>query len=307
MMSTVSNNTLKCAAICLLFQVLAAQTIKGDSLEAKVYQEDFLLYEPLVLAVRLHLDEPFIPNMEDPHEALKQLRKLRRRLVGEIREDDTVIYRIPLSTPEFLPASEPTSDFRATVIGFLGRTDERGQAFTHFERVGSYLIVVRDLEQGVEANPIRLRISDPEEEEASAADLFRSAFPMAVMSIIEQKADEKTRGCFERLASEYPETPYGKYAIVSLALMHYNATFAEHNNKGGAPVWAPVAEELTKAVGAFNGWHPLRGHALFRLALAQILAGESSDARRTAQTLCRQFSGGRWARKAHALLAELAP
>ncbi|MGB2987474.1 MAG: hypothetical protein WBE26_16545 [Phycisphaerae bacterium] len=282
----------------------------ADRLTAKLHSDSAVLYELIVVRVELHLDEAFLPPdvVDDAYEANRQLQRLRRRLGLELREPGGEKVSKGILILELPRPTEPAHVLAAPGVAFLGWADPKTDEFHHWTRPGIFKLVVVDRENGLESNEMPITLKVLPQTEVEAARIFKQCGVDALAPLVgEQLRQTKSMELFRRLVAEYPETMYGKYAIVSLALMHYKATFAEHNNKGGAQVWGPVAAELTKAAAVFDGAHPLRGQSLFRLALAQVLAGESSDARRTAQTLCREFSDGKWARKAHALLAELGP
>ncbi|MGB2985612.1 MAG: hypothetical protein WBE26_06985, partial [Phycisphaerae bacterium] len=193
-----------------------------------------------MVEVTLHLEEPFRPDVEDPYEAVRQLGRLRRRLDAELRDQNNETVRKGLVCgAEFLPTESPAHDFQACGLAFLQGPDRKG-GFLHSELTGTFMLVVRDRGTGLESNALPTKIVAPTDDGTAAAQVFKDSFPGALMTIVEQKGDKETLVAFERLAREYSETPYGKYAVVSLALMHYKATFAEHNNKGGAQVWGPV-------------------------------------------------------------------
>jgi hypothetical protein len=277
----------------------------GDSLTVGTYKDSYLLYEPLVVEVTLHLDDPFIPGMEDPREALEQLRRLRRRLYVELRDDKgEKMSKALVCGTEFLPSEEPRSEFRASGLAFP-QAPERGGDFVPWEETGSFLLVVQDRERRLESNTISVSIRSPSRLETRASQIFREALPEAAKVMLEAESGNRSWAGLERLARDYPETVYGKYAIVSLALVRWKETFKEHNNKGEAEVWGPVAAELTKAATLFDGAHRLRERVLFDLARAHAFAGQSSEARRTAETLSSEFPDGEFGRKAQAMLAEL--
>jgi len=300
------ENSLRRAVLIVLALGAGYTTGRGeDRIESSAYSPEYLLYEPTVFEVRLILDEPFVIDPDDPEESLRQLRRLHRRFDAILLRSGATVQEFWLTSPDFQREDAIDGRLCAQVMGFVGKSDKRGQTFTHFEEPGIYEIVVRDLEHGVESQAVGVRLRAPVGDEIPAAQLFKKSFPGALMMILKQKADEKTIGCFERLASEYPETLYGKYAIVSLALIRWKETFRERNIKGGAQVWGPVAAELTKAAATFDGPHPLRGQALFDLARAQVWAGQATEARRTAQTLSTDFPTGELGHKGRQLLSEL--
>ena len=289
--------------------VLAISTMSADadSLTIALHRDTVLLYEPLVVQVTLTLDEPFIPNAQDPHEALKQLGRLRRRLYIELREPGAEkMSEGFLAYIAFPRAEEPTRGFRATGLGFLGRDEQGGEGFAHWKNPGDYVVVVTDKENRLESNEIAVTLRTPKGTDLEAARIFQAGGLDAMNLIVQQEYSRKeTLVGFQRLARDYSETPYGKYAMVSLALIRWKNTFARHNVNGEASVWIPVVAELKEAAKSFDGSHPLRGQALFQLARAQVLAGSISQARHTAVTLCAEFANGVLEHKARALLSEL--
>ncbi len=283
---------------------LIAPHANGDSLTANVCKESFLLYEPLAVEVTVHLEEPFRPGADDPREAARQLRRLRRRFDIVLQDpNNKMVCKGLLCGAEFVPTDGPASEFTTSGLAFPQERD-RGGDFVHSEHTGAYTLLVRDREYGLESNPIAITVRNPGKTRREAAEFFRSSFPVALTAILEHEGSEETLRRFDHLAREFPDTPYGEYAIVSLALMQYKTTFAAHNSGADPRVWAPVATELRKAASVFDGWHPLREKALLDLAVAYALADDIADSRRVAQTLISEFPNSKSAQKAAQLLKE---
>jgi hypothetical protein len=289
----------------IVITALGASRAGGDSLRARVYQDSYLLFEPLVVEVTLHLDEPFMPGMEDPYKALEQLRRLHRRLYVELRDNEgEKASKTLLCGAEFLPSEDRRSEFRTTGLAFP-QTPDRGGDFVPWEGTGSFLLVVRDYEHRLESNAMPVSIRSPAGSEGQAAQIFRKGSPEVAKALLQSDGGNSARGVLERLAHEYSDTLYGKYAFASLALIRWNNTRREHNDKGGQEIWGPVAEELAKAATAFEAPHPVRARVLFELARAQGLAGHRSEARRTAETLSSEFPDTEFGRKAKAMVTKL--
>lgn len=289
----------------VLPQLSVTENSSGDSLAAAVYKTSFLLYEPVVVEVTLHLEKRFRPNEKDANEADKQLRRLRRRLDVELRDQhNETVRKGLLCGAQFLPTESPAHDFRAAGLAFPQSPDREG-GFLHSELTGTFILVVRDRGTGLESNALPIEIAAPTEDARPPSELFKESFPGALMMILERKGDKETLAVFEHLARDYSDTVYGKYASVSLALLRWKDTFRQHNKTGGSEVWGPVTRELEKASTVFEGAHPLRERVLFDLARAQILAGQSSEARRTVEILSRDFPNTEFGRKAKDIPTEL--
>ena len=300
------ENVLRTGVLTVLALGAGCASGRGeDRIESSPYSPEYLLYEPTVLEVCLILDQPFVIDPDDPEGSLDQLRRLHRRFDAILLRNGHKVQKFWLTSPDFQREDAIDGRLCAQVMGFVGKSDKRGQNFTHFEEPGIYEIIVRDLEHGVESQAVGVRLRPPTGDEIPAAQLFKESFPGVITTIIKGEADADTQRLFERLAALYPSTPYGKYAVVFLAKMKFASTFATHNNEGGPTVWRPVVEELTGACSVFGGRHPLRAELLFFLARAQVFAGHTLDARRTAEVLSREFPETQLGRKGRALLEEL--
>ena len=295
------------ARALIILALIAVSGARGDSLTVSVYKDSYVLYEPLVVDVVLHLDDPFMPGMDDPYKALEQVRRLHRRLYVELRDHNgDKMSRALLCGTEFRPSEEPCSEFRATGLA-IPQAPERGGEFVPWEGIGPFLLVLQDYERGLESNSILVSIKSPTGSATPAAQMFKQCGADMLAPLLgERPHDTESKDLFRRLAAEYGDTPYGKYAMVSLALVRYRSTFAEHNNKGGASVWDPVVADLAKAVEAFSGWHPLREKALFHLAVAEALAGNYASAKQHAGVLAKEFPSGEYGTKGNKLIAEIA-
>jgi len=281
------------------------QETSGDTLVIRLHKEKVLLYEPLVVEVTLNLEEPFRRTVDDPHEADRQLHRLRRRLYAVLKDaDDEALCKGLIGCLAFTPTEEPTSEFEDTGLAFLQSPNRKG-GFLHSERTGTYTLVVRDRERGMESNAVPITIVAPRGEEVGAAEVFTQNSAKVARAIIEPGAQGSVVPSLARLASEFPETPYGKYAIASLALRHFEVTMAEHNIKGGAAVWSPIAAELRKAASRFTGRHPLREKVLLDLATAYAYAGDIVKSREAANALVSDFPNSKSTKEATQLLNEL--
>ncbi|MBU0717283.1 MAG: tetratricopeptide repeat protein [Planctomycetes bacterium] len=297
----------RCAVICCGLS-LFANMASADRLTATLLSDNTVLYELIVVRVDLHFDDAFLPPeaVNDAYEANRQLGRLRRHLELELREPSGEKMSSALLILEFPRPTEPAHVLTAPGVALLGRADPKTDEFHHWTRLGRFKLMVVDRENGLESNEMSITIQDVPQKELEASRMFRQCGVDALVPLVgEQLRQSKSIELFQRLVGEYPESLYGKYAMVSLALIRWKETFAQHNNKGGAEVWGPVAADLAKATAAFDGWHPLRGQALFELARAQALAGQFPEALRTTQTLCTDFPDGQLGEKARALLSEL--
>lgn len=286
----------------------AADSAGADRLAARLYDDSLLLYEPIVVHVELHLDKAFIPPevLDDPYEANRQLGRLRRWLTLELRELGGEKVSGGILVIEFPRPSEPAQVLAATGLALLGRADPKTDEFHHWTRPGTFKLVVLDNENALESNEMSITFKIPSGMEFNAARIFTECGVDAIAALVgERPRRSESTELLRSLAAEYPETVYGKYAVVAVALLRWKDTFAQHNSKGGAEVWGPVAAELKRAAATFEGAHPLRGQALFDLARAQVWAGQMSEVRRTVETLATDFPTGELGRKARQLRSEL--
>jgi len=291
----------------IVLALIGVSGARGDSLTVSVYKDNYVLYEPLVVDVVLHLDDPFMPGMDDPDKALEQLRRLHRRLYVELRNHNgDKMCKALLCGTEFRPTEEPCSEFRATGFAFPQAPERTGE-FVPWEATGPFLLVLEDYERVLESNSILVSISPPSGSAMRGAQIFRQCGADMLAPLLgKQLRHAESQELLRRLAVEYGDTAYGRYAMVSLALVRYTSTFAEHNNKGGASVWDPVVADLAKAVEAFSGWHPLREKALFHLAVAEALARNYASAKQHAGVLAKEFPSGEYGTKGDKLIAEIA-
>jgi len=299
------KNSLRATVILLALGAGGATGLGEDRIEASGYSAEYLLYEPIVLEVRLILDEPFVIDPDNAEETLRQLKRLHRRLDAVLLRGGDAVQEFWLTSPDYEREDGVDGELCAQVLGFIGKSDKRGEAFAHFEEPGEYEIVVRDSERGVESEPVSVLLRAPARDEIPAAELFKDSFAGVITAVVKGKADADTRRRFERLAEHYPNTPYGKYATVLLAKVTFGRTLAVHRNEKGATVWQPVVDELRKAASVFAGRHPLRGELLFSLARAQVSRGDLRSARQTLEVLSGDFTDGNWAEKARKFVGEL--
>ena len=282
---------------------------RGDSLAAKLDSDEVLLYEPIIVHVELHLDEAFLPPemLDDPYEANRQLWRIHRRVNLELRDPGGQKISRAFLLLEFPRPSNPARVVAATGFAFLGQADTKTNEFHHWAQAGVFTLVVIDEESGLESNEMPITFKIVSGREFEAAQIFKQSGLDGMLAALLAKQPRRAESIdlFRRLAEDYPETVYAKYARASLALLRWEDTARQHKDKGGSEVWAPVVDELVKASRLFDGAHPLRERVLFRLAQAQLVAGNPSDARRTAELLCTKLPDSEFARKAKEMLTKL--
>ena len=299
------KNSLRATVILLALGAGGATGLGEDRIEASGYSAEYLLYEPIVLEVRLILDEPFVIDPDNAEETLRQLKRLHRRLDAVLLRRGDAVQEFWLTSPEYEREDAVDGVLCAQVMGFVGKSGKRGQTFTHFEEPGVYELVVRDSERGMQSDPVSVVFRAPARDEIPAGQLFKDSFPGIITTILKGKTNPDTRKRFERLAERYPDTPYGKYATALLAKVTYTSTLAAHRNEHAATIWQPVVDALSKATTIFGGRHPLRGELLFSLARAQVSRGDLRSARQTLEVLSGDFTDGNWAEKARKFVGEL--
>jgi len=284
-------------ALSLLGSILScdwADEARADSLRAEVLKCSFLPYEPVAIHVDLCFDEPVLVDFaEDPEEAEKQFRRIPRRLNVKLRDEqgtevsESLLFGAEFTRPE---RGHPAKEFSACGLAFFEVLKmAKGKAWELDP--GHYTIVVSGAGR-LQSGAIAVELVAPEGKELEAAEAFRANFPGGALIILAQEDQTGAMSSFEDLARDYPETIYGKYAIVSLALMRFQDTVAEHSDKGGAVVWEPVARELAAAEKLFTGKHPLREKVLFRLAQVRVVCGDYAGARKYLAAVKKDFPRG---------------
>ena len=292
-----SRSQQKIAIISLsasIFSCACSSVAVADSLRAVILKGSFLPDEPLAIEVTLCLDEPVVVDfIEDPQEAEKQLRRLRRQLHVELRDQDgSTVAKSFLFGVEFLQPKDPSKEFSTSALAFWAMPIERRKG-APILTPGNYVVVVFDRGHGLESNEVPLEILAPRRKEQEAAELFRASLPGGALVILEQKDVAAALSRFQELARDYPETVYGKYARVSLALMCFKETRAEHNIKGGPAVWNPVVNDLVGVKTLFTGRHPLREMVLYHLTSALVFSGDYAGARKSLAALKSTFPRGK--------------
>jgi len=280
---------------------------RADTLTAKLYGDNVLLYELIVVRVELHLDDAFLPPevLDDPYEANRQLWRLRRRLRIELRRPEGEKVCDGILPLEFPRPTEPVRVLANTGFAFLGRADPKTDEFHHWAEAGIFKLVVVDEEHGLKSNEMSITLEVPPASELEASRLFKECGLDAIAPLLgEQPQHAQSIELLHRLGENHVETVYGKYATASLALCRSSKTRREHNDKGGREVWEPVADELARAAKRFEPPHPVLAKLLFELATAQGLAGQRAEARQAAETLSSEFPDTEFGRKAKAMLAK---
>lgn len=279
----------------------------ADSLRAELTKRVFLLYEPVAIEVVLRLDDALVVDFDaNAGEAEKQLRRIPRRLHVKLRNDEgTEVSESLLFGAEFagVEPDRQATDYSAGGLAFFELSNMAAGGAWELEP-GHYTLVVSGGGR-LRSNDMPLEIRAPRGKEQAAAGVFLASLPGAVGIIIAQEDQTGELSLFEDLARDYADTVYGKYARVSLMLLRYRETFAAHNNKGGAAVWASVARELATVEGVFAGRHPLRERVLFHLAITRALSGDYAGARQSALTLKEIYPYGRFASQSQQLKKEI--
>lgn len=286
--------------------VLSLEPALGDSLTAESSKDTYYLFEPIVVNVRLHLDEPFVRVRDDPLEATRQRRRLRRNLDAELRDGQDVLCEAALST-KFDAREDHAMDLYSTGVGILGEMMRDGDdvVFRFWATAGDYTLVVLDRDHRLESNEVSISIVAPEGDAVPASELFRSGGLATVPALVGIEYGEKVRPVFEQLAKEHPDTVYGKYAKVGLALLHAEA-LRNRRVKAEPGTYPALAKDLKEAITLFEAGHPLRSRALWHLARTQRAPTVAGDPEETIRQLLSETNDGQMIREARDFLKEMA-
>ncbi|MCP4593104.1 MAG: hypothetical protein GY842_20405 [bacterium] len=161
---------------------------------------------------------------------------------------------------------------------------------------GRYTLVVVNWKTQVRSNGVGVEIVAPKGRESKAAKVFRSVLQGGARMILEQKEVASVTTSFEELAQTYPDTTYGKYARVALALTRFEKAWVKHRHDGGIAVWGPLLKDLERVETVFTGEHPLREKLLRDLAYARLSCGDYAGARADVAALGTTFPHGLFGR-----------
>ena len=159
---------------------------RGDRLLAKLDGDKLLLYEPIIVHVELHLDEPFSPPeaVDDPYEANRQLLRLRRRLAVALREPGGDDLSGGVFILEFPRPRESARVLRAMGVALLGRIDPKTDEFYHWGHAGTFTLVVTDEGNRLESNEMGLTFEAPSGTQLEAARIFKRCGLDAVAPLV---------------------------------------------------------------------------------------------------------------------------
>ena len=90
---------------------------------------------------------------------------------------------------------------------------------------------------------------------------------------------------FERLAEDHPDTVYGRYAKIALALRPLELSRHPGGAIHEAALLVTIAQRLEEAIRPFPAGHPLRNRGLLELARLQRNPRVGGDAVQTVQLL----------------------
>jgi hypothetical protein len=238
-------------------------------------QIEYLVYEPIVLRITLHVDAAIIPAV-DPLAAAKQRRTIRRNLSGELWRNNEKCCTAMLGGGGFdLPPASATT-LHALVIGLLGDIipqEKTDSGFRFWKFPGQYLLVVVDEEHGLRSNAVPISIVAPHGHNARASEVFAAGGIQTLLSLLSVENVNSAATTFQKLVARYPETVSGRYARIILALCNVEKRGAERceTDAETSVIWSSALQE---AADLFAPGHPLRSRALLRLARFRSDAGD---------------------------------
>lgn len=268
----------------------------ADSLTISTSEDSFQLYEPIILNLTLHLDPPYQIILDDPLEATRQQRRLIGRFEAELRDGNETLCSTLLSGAPFTPLRNGQTDFHVTALGCLGTQKSAAprNEFFFWDRPGKFILVVRDPLGGMESNEIAIEFTEPENDDA--AELFRSGRLDTLMLIHQQyEHSEAAVPIFEKLAEDFPDSAFGKYARMSLALRRADPeSWLPRRSEMDSGKFQALAADLKEAISLFKPGHPLRNRALFHLARVQPATGTESIFEQTLRQLSSETHDEYW-------------
>ena len=112
-----------CGLQVVVIVVAGTTAARADSLQIQSPTSTYELYEPIVVAVELHVDEPYQPDPSDPRTGAQVLRRVtHRRLDAELRDVDNHVLcdRSFALISGFRPREAGQKVFRASGVVVLG-------------------------------------------------------------------------------------------------------------------------------------------------------------------------------------------
>ena len=292
--------------LLLLLGGLPYERALADSLSAESVKDAYYLFEPVVLKVTLRLDEPFVRVGNDPGEASRQARRLRCKLIAELRDVRGPVSEAMLGGGSFDTCEDLGTRFEARTIGVFGEImrEQDEMVFRFWHTPGKYIVVVVDRDHGMVSNDIPITIIAPEGNGIPAAELFQSGGLPTLPALHGLEYGERVQAVFERLANEYSDTVYGKYAKIGLLLRRIEQRRVD-GIRAEPEALRDLATELRQAVTLFEAGHPLRSRALYYLAGVQRAPGVAGNPQQTIRQLLSETSDGQMTGMARQLLNDI--
>lgn len=292
-----------------LISVGASGHLWADSLTVEPLQNTYYLFEPIAVRVTLQLDEPYVRAPNDPVEASRQWRRIKRRLILELRKDDMLLCTALLTGNPFVATASPSTEFHDTLLGCLGvkTCTSPEYQFAFWDEPGAYVLIVRDPESGLQSNETNITIVKPEAAEAVPATLFASGGLSSLLLLIDKQHGEEAIPTFERIVKDYPQSIYGKYAKTCLLLRRLERLSPTNTAPPARDLWPALVAELKDAATFFDAGHPLRSYALLHLARLQRALGANSKSEDTIRILLAESRDGYFVREANGLLRARSP
>jgi len=287
--------------------LLACARTFADGLTATSMKDTYYLFEPITVEVTLSFDEPYVVVRDDPLEGSRQWRKLHRRLELALSEDGETLASGILAGAPFEPASTPATEVHSTLLACLGTKESAKpqHRFTFWDRAGEYTVTVRDNDSGLVSNRMRIRIVRPAVRDRIAAELFAASGLDGLLLLIDNEHGEAAVPVFQHIATEYPDSIYGKYAAMSVTMRSISDAFDTSDLGKTAPKWLAACKELRVTADLFDRGHPLRSRALLRLARLQYSGRAYEHAQESIQLLLGESTEGYFVGQGNALLRAL--
>lgn len=165
------------ACLLVLVTVCSYSSTFGDSITVESLQDSYLLFEPIVLNMTLHLGEPFRSAQQRPQKASQQERRLERELVIQLRNGDSTLCETMMGTIRFAPTADEATEFHASTIHLIGTINivhGREAAFVFWDTPGNFVLAVVDRDHQLESEGIPIGIVAVGGRVRAAADLFRA-------------------------------------------------------------------------------------------------------------------------------------
>lgn len=279
----------------------------ADSLTVELVKDTYYLFEPIIVNVTLHLEEPFVKVRDDPVEATRQDLRLRRHLYVQVEDGQGTACEIWLGRV-FHATESIQRDFQATIFVLVGTMmgPQRGESvFRFWKTPGNYTLVVVDRDNRLESKEVPITILAPEDDAITASELFQSGGLATWLGLYAGEDGERAQPLFERLAREHPTTIYGKYARMALALLRAD-NLRNRRVKAEPGTYPGLAKELKVVITLFEPGHPLRSRTLWHLARTQQAPSVAGDPEETMRQLLGETNDGQMIREARNFLKEMA-